>query len=1189
MVKKYSLMFAFLLCAMMMNAQQKFFNLTAEEVKVDSILSVFTHSFPLGENYADSVYTVSILYPEFIDMSDAEVKKFQLFHNDSLSALPKVKSAVVTERKRGSLEVYFAPFVVRDGKYQKLVSFMLKVEGKVNAQYAKKSKARRRAGAADRYAAHSVLASGKWAKIRVPETGVYQLTEELIRKAGFTDLSKVHVYGYGGNLQSESLYGYFLEETDDLKEVTICENNGKRLFHGKGPVSWSSNSSTERIRNPYSDYGCYFITQTDKTTETVDSATFVKGFYPSYDDYHTLHEVDNFAWYEGGRNLYEDDPIYNGESKTYTLKMPKASSGGLSVILTAAVTSTANVTIKDQSGNTMTQLTSRINLTDSYDHGQSNEQRYTFWNSPGDEIKVEVQTTSGGPIRLDYISVYSNTVADAPRLSAVTAVPEYVYNITNQDRHADGQVNMVIIIPTSQRLREQAERLKAFHEIRDGLSVRIVPADELFNEFSSGTPDANAYRRYMKMLYDRAGNDVSQMPKYLVLFGDAAWDNRMNCSAWANFSPDDFLLCFESENSFSATKSYVNDSFFTYLDDGEGGNPTGTDKMDVAVGRFPVRTAAEAKIMVDKTISYVENANAGSWQNMVVMMGDDGNDNLHMTDADGNASLVESLKPGMVVKRVMWDAYTLESTSTGNTYPEVSALIKQYQNSGALVMNYSGHGAQTQISHESVLRLNDFKNFTNKNLPLWITASCEISPFDSQTENIGEQAVLNANGGAVAFYGTTRTVYTDRNRRINRAYLRELFSIDEETGKYTSLGEAQRRAKNSLIEGGIEGFDNTENKLQYALLGDPALVLNIPTYDVVIDEINGKPLGDANDIQLKAFSKATVKGHVELNGEKVQGFNGIMSATVRDSEELIVCKMNKTADARSPFTFKDRTKTLFQGTDNVKNGEFSFTFAVPKDINYSNESGLVNIYALDTSTKVMANGSSSAFIVGGTEDVQNDEIGPDVYCYLNSPSFTNGGNVNTTPYFVAQISDEDGINTTGTGIGHDLELIIDGEAAKTYLLNDYFAYDFGSFTKGEVRFSIPALPEGPHTLKFRAWDVKNNSTTRELKFNVVEGLQPNFFDVNVSKNPARDNTTFIISHDRVGSNLNVEIDIFDIGGRQIWNYTEQGVATGNTYTVDWNLTVDSGKLQTGVYLYRVKISSDNSSQVTRAKKLIVVQ
>ena len=98
----------------------------------------------------------------------------------------------------------------------------------------------------------------------------------------------------------------------------------------------------------------------------------------------------------------------------------------------------------------------------------------------------------------------------------------------------------------------------------------------------------------------------------------------------------------------------------------------------------------------------------------------------------------------------MWDAYPRVSSATGNTYPEASAIIKQQQSQGALIMDYAGHGKEDQISHEAVLRLNDFANFTNANLPLWITASCDIMPYDGTIPTIGEAAMLNKKGGSVA-------------------------------------------------------------------------------------------------------------------------------------------------------------------------------------------------------------------------------------------------------------------------------------------------------------------------------------------------------------------------------------------------------------------------------------------------------
>ena len=269
-----------------------------------------------------------------------------------------------------------------------------------------------------------------------------------------------------------------------------------------------------------------------------------------------------------------------------------------------------------------------------------------------------------------------------PDLAATTlGVPELVYRITNQDHHADEPVDMVIIIPTSQKWLSQAERIKTLHEQRDGLTVRIVPADELFNEFSSGTPDANAYRRYLKMFYDRAATDA-EVPRYLLLFGDGAWDNRMLTSDWSSYDPDDFLLCFESDNSFSHVYCYVSDDYFCLLDDGEtieegsGSAKTYLGKPDVAVGRLSARTLEEATVLTDKIVSYANNEYAGAWQNTVCIMGDDGNNNSHMMTADRVATLVEDSYPGYTVQKIYWDAYARTTSSTGNSYPDVTRLIK---------------------------------------------------------------------------------------------------------------------------------------------------------------------------------------------------------------------------------------------------------------------------------------------------------------------------------------------------------------------------------------------------------------------------------------------------------------------------------------------------------------------------------
>ena len=1176
-------------CVLNMSAQ-RFFNLTADEVKIDSVLPCFSYQQALGLHYADSIYEVSIAYPEFMEMTQGDIARYQTITTEMPPALPVVEQFVAVVRKEGVLNVSFVPVVFRDGKYQKLVSFMLDIKATaVGHSRNLKLPTSNLKPSSSRYAAHSVLAEGKWAKIRVGETGVYQLTDALIRQAGFTNLSKVRVYGYGGALQNEQLTGDYLSSTDDLKEVPTCEVGGRRLFYAVGPVNWSSNTAVARTRNPYSDYGYYFLTEAEGNPQTVDSATFKASCYPLPNDYHDLYEVDDFAWYHGGRNLYEKEKLTIGSNRDVTLPAVHNTTAKVDVVLSFNGKFEATLALNGTSLGSLvpnnTVIDANGNLRDGLAY--AGQMTWTF-DLPADALshegsnKLTFRQTSGADVRLDYVSLrYETPKPFIDLTSSSLPVPEYVYGITNQDHHADAQADMVIIVPTSQKFTDQAERLKTLHQTYDNLRVNIVPADELYNEFSSGTPDATAYRRYMKMLYDRAESDAD-MPRYLLMFGDGAWDNRMLSSDWRSLSPEDFLLCYESENSFSQFYSYVTDDYFCLLDDDEGKDVT-RQGIDAAVGRLSARTAGEAKIVVDKIYDYRTNAHAGAWQNTLCFLGDDGDNNLHMTDADTVATSVHNLYPDFDIKKIYWDVYTRVSTSTGNRFPEVEDLVRQQMQAGALVMNYSGHGSVYIMSHEQSVKKAYFSERMSLRLPLWVTASCDIMPYDGQQENFGELAMFNDYGGSIAFFGTTRTVYSRYNRLLNKAFMK--YVLSSPNGKRMSMGEAVRQAKNSFASSSIEM--ERINRLHYALLGDPALVLAAPTLQATVDSINGQSVSaqkGSNICQLKAGSVVTVKGHIE--GQP--SFNGLVAFTVRDVEENVSGKQND-ASTTYAFTFKDRPNTIYTGRDSVKNGQFAIRFSVPQDISYSDKTGLFLLYAINDDKTLEAHGRNERFTLSGSVDGVNDGIGPSIYCYLNSDRFSNGGTVNATPYFYAELSDKDGINVAGSGIGHDLELIIDGDMNKTYNLNEYFQYNFGDYCSGQVGYSLPELTSGEHKLLFRAWDVQNNSSTAELTFMVDARLEPSLQSVICTKNPATTYTQFIVTHDRNGSSMDVELEIFDTSGRKLWGKVESGIPTDNTYTIDWDLTTSSGsRLRTGVYLYRVLISSNGSSQASEAKKLIVL-
>ncbi len=1157
-----------------------FVTLSSSDVQIGSTLPRQQVLFPLPQNSADSTYSVRLLYPEYTKLKRKEARCYRrLFGSDSLASSPTLTYNTLRERMSSTLSAEFNPVVKRGRSLYYLSSYKAQLESTDQPTLAAET------SAADRYAAHSVLASGRWAKISVAENGVHALTSEVCRQAGFSDISKVKIYGYGGAMVPETLTGDYLSAHDDLAEVPSLLQDGKRYFYAQGPVSYAATTSTTRIRNPYSAYGYYFITESDATPAACTEAELLAQQTASPNHYHTLHETDAFAWTESGRNLFDSQLIRSGKSQTYNLTIPKGNtSAKLTVVLTTAGSATVqtDIAVGDKNVATLTvRQTSSAYAKCAISQGTYDVDSLGKYAQEDGTISLPVTLTpSGGDARLDYILATYTTAGTLNLASCKSAA--YVYNITNQDHHADTSVDLVIIIPTSQKLLSQAQALAQLHEQHDGMTTRIVPADELYNEFSSGTPDVSAYRRYLKMFYDRAESD-SQIPTHVLLFGDALWDNRLLSVSRNNYSADDLLLCYETEDSYNYLSSYTTDDIIAILADGKTLTPySGSDRtlqFDIAVGRIPVTTSTEAEGVVNKISSYMASPASGTWQNTVVFIGDDGDNNLHMTDNNANADAIIGLNKGFDVKKIMLDAYERQSTSVGNRYPAVNELIKQYQESGVLLMNYAGHGAPTLLTHESILTLQDVNAFTNTKYPMWITAACEVVPYDATTGSIGKSLLTNANGGAIAYYGATRTVLASRNASLNKPLTKYLLTLSDDGTPYT-IGQAQRLAKNEITKNGTE---STDNKHQYVLIGDPALRLAVPRLQTVIDEIqevnSGATVNEDGAPIIRANSIVRVKGHVaDASGSKQSSFNGMATLVVHDSEEQVTCRAHNGEE--KPFVYTDHTSRLFQGTDSVRSGEFNITFRVPRDIHNDSLPALARVYA--TNQTLAAHGETSNFYVLDYSPVTNDSIGPNVYCYLNSPAFTNGATVGRTPYLVAEVSDRDGLDVMGTALGQNPQVVIDGQASKTYELTDYFTFDTGSYTSGQIRFVIPELEEGKHTLHLRVWDLLGNMTDVPLQFNVSRSMQPTISDVYVSPNPISGTATFYITTDMVGSEANVCVDLISTKG-MVMQTVEWNTVLGGTTSLAWQPT----GLPQGLYLYRVRISCDGYNYVSTTKKLIV--
>lgn len=1107
-------------------------------------------------------------------------------------------------------------------------------------------------GNADRYAQNSVLSEGRWVKIKVSDTGIYKLSAADLKKMGFTDISKVSVFGYGGYMLNEDFAAN--DYIDDLPEVPTWKGDGDFiLFYAKGTIRWKY---TEGLfvheRNPYATAGYYFLHETEsplrmqtKPNNPNEAARRVS----TYDDY-ILHEKELVSVYNSGRELFgESFAVRRSLDTTYHVPGITADEGKISFRFIAKALNTdgeVKLSINDQLFASRSFPVVREEYTAAIERtilGQS------WVGEKSENIKMNITYTGASThenVHLDYLrlqmkrvlrpykpvtlfrdtnSVITNSrfviqdakadmlVFDVTETDLAQVVetsfsgselsffakgqglreyalvqpngaipsPQLVGEIENQNLHALPQADMIIIAPKAFTL--EANRLADAHRERDKLKVHVVDPQAIYNEFSSGTPDATAYRRFMKMFYDRSTSEADA-PKYLLLFGDGSHDNRQLTAPWRSVDMTNFLLTFQSQNSLEAGSlggTYVTDDYFGFLEDNEGADITAAT-MDIGIGRFPVRTPAQAKNAVDKVISYMDNKEFGVWKNTVTILGDDGPpyNNLLMRQANDLADLITKEHPEIIAKKLLFDAHKKDNSNGGfATYPTIRSGLMQQLKEGTLLVNYTGHGSKDAWSDEKILIQADINQFTYPCLPVWITATCDFTPFDALLTSAGEDVFLNARSGGIALFTTMRVAYAQSNFKMNELLLEYLFMQND--GVYPTLGEAMMLTKRQL---GI-----FHQKLNFILIGDPALRLNYPTGGIRLTEINGKPVSD-EPVTFSALQKVTIKGNiVDQNGNIDTDFNGEINPSVFDSQVQITTLDNNKSGSK--LTFTDYPNKIFVGNEAVKNGEFEFTFTVPIDISYNGQAGKMSLYAFSPSNGKEAKGSFLNYRVMGTSGEVEDNEGPEIRAlYLNDSTFVDGGQVNSTPLLAVRVWDETGLNITGSSIGHDITLVIDGQSSKTYNLNAYYKTISDSDGEGMIHFPIPELTPGVHTAELKVWDILNNATTVNFSFEVVPGLKPKLYEITASPSPARETVTFYLYHNRPESTVKMNIMVYDMMGRLHWKGEQQGVSGfGTPLTMEWNLQNGNGsRLRPGIYIYRAAISTVDSKEATEAKKLIIL-
>ncbi len=761
---------------------------------------------------------------------------------------------------------------------------------------------------------------------------------------------------------------------------------------------------------------------------------------------------------------------------------------------------------------------------------------------------------------------------------------------------ADGNfsdVDYLIIAPPF--LLQPALRLASHHTTVNGLRVKVVSTDKIYEEFSSGKQDISAIRNMVRYVYENASADENRV-KYLCLFGDNSIDNKDRLPG--NINP---VPIFQTLRSNSTVSAFMSDDFYGNMDINEGtiGSETidengdvksDVDLLDIAVGRILADNVLLANTLVDKIVAYESKASYGNWRNNFTLISDDVDEDFEFqalqVNLDELGDEIESQKPFINVKKIHSDAYEQQSSAGGDRYPAVNAAIIEDIEVGSLIVNYFGHGGEDGLAKEFIVTREIASTLKNENrYPCIVTVTCEFTKFDNpERTTAGELIYWNPDGGAISLVTTTRSVTVSLGVEFNQEMADQLFGYG--TNEVNTPAEALRISKNNIS-------NNLRRVIFY--IGDPAMHLAFPKQRINLTTLNDEPVASST-VVLEALSKVKMGGEItDENGVLLSNYNGIVETKIFDKNVTRTTLGNDgVTDGDGNlrvFDFKVLGTGIFNGQATVTNGKFEFEFVVPRDIQIPVGNGRVSFYAQRNGQLEDHTGYSLDVKIGGlNENAPADNVGPEIQLFMNDESFVSGGITNASPNLIAKLADTNGINTA-SGIGHDMIAILDGDESNPFVLNEFYQAEVDDFTKGETLYKFRDLEDGLHTLTFKAWDVYNNSSTAEIQFVVAGDDVLRLERVLNYPNPFVNYTEFWFEHNRPGEPLDVQVQIFTVTGKIVKTLNQQVVTAGSqSRDIVWDGLDDFGdKIGKGVYVYKITVKSTlNNKQVEKYEKLVIL-
>ena len=992
------------------------------------------------------------------------------------------------------------------------------------------------------HAQNSVLASGRWLKVGITQSGIYQITPSWLSTLG-QKASQMGVYGHeiGELPQANST-----SRPIDLQAIPFLKQGDAIVFWG------------DKLPNHYSDTTFYFIRLDDPAPKAITEIAAAAGSAAQSVDYGLSrfhYEPETYNLLQSGRE-WLGDGFFGNVNRTIQYPLADYKTGLASVLSGRLASSsvapgTFNFSIP---GNTVNPLVFPATTGGRYDQ-KAFVQNFSARVIP--EIKDQNWTwnlaysNTTGSGYLDYIDL------EYPRkFNALNENPHYIlanksdssFTISIQNLQANHQVwlkksgnswkkitqtisnltlsqvnpgtELLIFNPAkaadpktgeiiaNQNIRAEssadliiisspsilpAAKLLAAYKKSKGISTRTYSTKEIYHEFSAGKLDVTAIRDFIRL----------KKPRYVLLFGDATVDYKgINKVATATERLN-YVPSYESRESLEPLQTYVSDDYFGLLAENQGewleGNDATNEALSVGIGRIPARSFEEANTVVNKLISFESQNRKQPYR--FAWLADDGDLNIHLQDAEDFAALIPE---AFQVQKTYLDQFPQEGANGIYTSAAGKKASLNLFNQEADFIHFLGHGSESAWTDEKIITNNELQNLKNsQHLPILLTATCQFGRFDDPNQMSGaEISLLSNQGGAIALISTTRPVFQSSNYLFGQAFYRQLTKHLNDAN--FRLGDLFKESKNDSQSGVINR--------NITLLGDPSL--NLPW----------------NQKQLSIKIDTLASGLIQ--GQTTPSIDGEIKVYYYGEDRLMQTLGTKTEK------YNYRIPGNLEGihSASVLNGKF-------------------NLATLPASRlKWIARSAADTYGGGMRSALKASSEAKESALPVLSASLLNESNPQAcSPNPILKINITDASSLRFVGPQGDLAYLTINDTLKIPIAT-LFSPDLNNSKQGTLLYPFQSLKPGNYRIKANCFDLHTNQGFCSFDF-TVSALTKENSSLRIYPNPMTERSNFSFIQEKRWTSYFYKLKIYSILGKQILEKT--GLVPGSdsvnqTFSIDWS-------------------------------------